>query len=118
MKVRNGFVSNSSSSSFIVAVDKDSGPLHLKINIEKDCETITTIEELDKCDRFEYYDEEEKKESKEYQTCVDMINAGKVIKMFSASNDDDYSPLSGFYGCRLTKKHIGKNVTIINDGDC
>jgi hypothetical protein len=116
MKVRNGFVSNSSSSSFIVAVEKDSKPLHLKINIEDECEVIETIEELEKSQYFKYYDAEDRVESEEYQNCIKAINKGKVIKMFKASSED-YSILSGFHGHRLKASDVVGIVTIIADGN-
>lgn len=115
MKIRNGFVSNSSSSSFIVAVEKDAKPLHLKINIEDECEVITTIEELEKSRYFRCCDAEERVENEEYQACVKAINAGMVIKIFRASNED-YSCLSGFHGHRLTEKDIVGKATVIADG--
>lgn len=116
MKNRLGFVSNSSSSSFIVSVDKDSGPLHLKINIESECETITTVEELEKCEHFRYDDEEERAESKEYQQCLKMLEQGKVIKLFVASNEDE-NLLSGFHGHCLEKEDIVGAAVIIANGD-
>lgn len=117
MKIRNGFVSNSSSSSFIVAVEDNDKPLKICISVEPECETIRTIEELDKSDMYEYYDDEEKAESKEYQNAVKAISEGKVLKYFSASNED-YSILSGLYGTTLTSDMFeNENVTIIENGD-
>lgn len=115
MKIRNGFVSNSSSSSFIVAVKKDSGPLTLKINIEDECDVISTIEELEKSEHFRYCDEEEKAENEDYKKCIKAINAGKVLKFFTASNED-YTPLSGFYGHTISKKEVVGDVEIIQNG--
>lgn len=117
MKIRNGFVSNSSSSSFIVAVEDNDKPLKLMINIEKECEIIRTIDELSKCDRFDYYDDEDKEESDDWKKAVEAIKSGKVIKIFSASSDED-SIVSGLYGCTLKKEMFDTEVDIINDGDC
>lgn len=116
MKVRHGFVSNSSSSSFVVSVPKNSGPLTLKINIERECEVISTLEELDNSRHFRYYDVEEKANSAEYQQCVESIKAGNIIKIFVASNEDSDNMLSGFYGHRLKTTDIEGEATIITDG--
>ena len=116
MKIRNGFVSNSSSSSFIVAVEKNSGPLTLKINIEKECEIISTIEQLEKHFDDYYCNDAEKAESEKYQACVKAINEGKILKLFSASNED-YNQLSGFYGYQLSKDDVVGDVEIIDSGN-
>lgn len=116
MKIRNGFVSNSSSSSFIVAVDNNTQPLRMMINIENECATIKTIEELRKCDRFRYDDDEDLEESGDWKKSVEAIKAGKVIKLFEASNEDD-SIISGLYGCTLKPEMFDGSVDIISNGD-
>ena len=116
MKIRNGFVSNSSSSSFIVAVENNDKPLQLKINIEDECEVIETLEELEQSRHFKYFDKEERAESEEYQECINQINAGKVLKMFKASSED-WGMLSGFHGHTLTEKDIVGKATVIADGN-
>lgn len=96
MKARNGFVSNSSSSSFIVAVkDRNKTSTKVKIEIEVDLsryaeETIDTAERL--CEYFmDNYglDAEELKDHEKYQKCKKAIEAGKVILIGSFSDQDE-----------------------------
>lgn len=117
MKIRNGFVSNSSSSSFIVAVEDSNKPLKISINVENECDTIRTLEELKNCDHYKYDDDDELAENEEYQNAVKAISEGKILKFFSASNEDD-SIMSGLYGTSLEPEMFeDKNVTIICDGN-
>ena len=78
MKVRSGFVSNSSSSSFIVAVDKDAST-EIKVVLKANLETyadrkISTIEELN-----DYYDDYWGEREYRYEECRKAIEAGKTI---------------------------------------
>ena len=88
---RECFVANSSSSSFIVAVNK--GNLKIKLEMEVDLEkyadkTISTIEELiyyfkeDMC-----YSVEELEENEEYQNAKRAIQDGKTVLIGSFSNE-------------------------------
>jgi len=97
MKIRNGFVSNSSSSSFILATPKGKKGLKTKLTIEIDLEKmarfkITTKEELLKMYKDNYgYDEDEIKENewcwKEYQKSLKAIEKGKIVYYCRVSND-------------------------------
>ena len=91
MKTRKGFVSNSSSSSFIVAVDdKTTVAMTVEVDLTKFGEVITTEEELDK--KFEYdfgdnWREEEEWYVETYNAALIAINKGKKIIMGAVSNE-------------------------------
>lgn len=106
MKIRNGFVSNSSSSSFIISAEK-SKEKKFKIFIEMDISNlidliVTTEEELK--DAFieqyslSYYFKEEDTPFldvledegllEEYEQCLEELKQGKEVIFLSASSDD------------------------------
>jgi len=98
MKIRSGFVSNSSSSSFIVAVKKGSKPtgtivIEKKVDLNKYVsETIETAEDL-----YEYfYDQYGSKTDwygdtlKNYKLALKEIANGKVIMCGDFSDQDEY----------------------------
>ena len=96
MKTREGFISNSSSTSFIVGVETNTVvDLHIKVDLANYGEVITTKEELDKHyqDTYWKYDEDEECWKEEYDKCLAVINAGKklIIGDFSDDGDDDMS---------------------------
>ena len=96
MKTRQGFVSNSSSTSFIVGVeDKTIVDLHIKVDLANYGEVVTTKEELDEYyrDRYWQYDEDEECWKEEYEKCLAVLAAGKklIIGDFSDDSDDDLS---------------------------
>ena len=94
MKLRNGFVSNSSSSSFIVAV-KDATKIQLVIeaDLEKFADKIiTTEEELNKHFEYEWGDEFKDKDEwvmKTYNKCLKAINDGMKVLFGSFSSDGE-----------------------------
>ena len=93
MKTRIGFVSNSSSTSFIVAVKKSGKiTLNLEVDLEDFSEdVISTIDELDKKFNDEYVDEELEEEwiKERYNKCEQLINDGKIIIWGSFCDDSD-----------------------------
>jgi hypothetical protein len=110
-KIRRGFVSNSSSSSFIIAGD----PNNLKLTVTLDLEEliddeISNKEELDEAflDRWDYYEtiEELLKDSENlsesYYECLGFIKMGKKVYFGSMSSDDEgvssYVYQNGFHG--------------------
>lgn len=97
MKIRNGFVSNSSSSSFVIAcIPSESLKMTIEIDLSK-CKKISTVEELDI-----YFNDDYGKDWKEYKSSLNKYNkyntaiqSGKQIVVFCNSNDDD-DPISNF----------------------
>ena len=118
MKIRSGFVSNSSSSSFIVSTDKpDEGKtLTLTITVKASSlveETIRTAEEL-----LKYYTDmhgdgfmEYADTRKEYETCLKEIVAGKTLLVMEVGNEDS-NPISQalYEGSELAGKKILKEA--------
>jgi len=95
MKTRNGFVSNSSSSSFVVAAKK--GSTKIKLVIEVDIadfadHTILNVKQLDK-----YLDDDglEKDECSWYGNAVKALKEGKAIYKGWFADDSD-KPLEVF----------------------
>lgn len=89
MKIRTGFVSNSSSSSFVVALDSQNTKTTVTVSFDIDLEShsdhrISTIEELD-----EYYDYEWGERNGSYKKCKKAIKAGKIILVGSFTDESD-----------------------------
>jgi len=105
MKKRNGFVSNSSSSSFIISGVKD-----CKMNIEVDLnslseQVITNLDELDQYFLEEYCDArgdslekvlEENYVKEEYNKAKEALSNGKTIFVGQVSSEDCDNPI-GIY---------------------
>lgn len=96
MKTRTGFISNSSSTSFIVGVkDNTEIELHIKVDLANYGDVVTTKKELDEYynDRYWKYDEDEKYWKEEYDKCLAVLAAGKklIIGDFSDDSGDDLS---------------------------
>jgi hypothetical protein len=95
MKIRLNFVSNSSTSSFIVAVPKNS-KADLKVAISVDLsryaeEILSSKEDLDKYTKGNYTKYSE--DFSDYNKFLDLIKSGKSIYIGSFSNESD-DPIS------------------------
>ncbi len=95
MKIRQGFVSNSSSSSFIVAVDKEKSngiiEVAVKVNLADFGDVLTTEQQVH--DAFnDYWGKEELEEDswvgEKYRKAIAAVKAGKVILFGQVSNED------------------------------
>lgn len=135
MKRRQGFVSNSSSSSFILAVDKDVKNEDIKIEISlSECieNRIETVEELQAYfdENYIWADAEERAEKsfisllqeegdwcvEKYEECEKAIYSGKVIILGSGSNEDyNAAGLAVYYGA-IDQLDM-PNVQVIESGD-
>ena len=84
MKIRLGFVSNSSSTSFIVA-SKNSLKLILKIEVDLFPfveETLKTKAEVD-----QYFEDYDKEKDGEYAKCIEALKSGKKVYVGNLAND-------------------------------
>ena len=96
MKTRNGFVSNSSSSSFIVAVNKKlEGIVSLTMEVDLNRYVESAISSVDDLNKYfkENYDEDYK-ENEDYIDSKKAIENGKVI--FAGSFSSEEAGLEGF----------------------
>lgn len=126
MKIRNDFISNSRSSSFILATDKDSSKIKFEITLNiKDIatEVITNIEELDayylKLYSYSIINTVEKilhiaKNKNDfiiylYNKIKEKINKGKIVLICENCNDKN----TYFYYNDLTK--LKGNFEVIQD---
>lgn len=100
MKIRTGFVSNSSSSSFILEVDKDIKDMKVKMEIGVDLKDLQDrlITSVDKLEEYfiDYYGsnfkENYRDESyimKKYKKMKSILDRGKNIFIGEVSNEDD-----------------------------
>lgn len=127
MKKRFGFVSNSSSSSFIISSKEPITKLSVVIEVDlskmSNFENICTLEELNIYMKNQYLykkatDEELNNELNDYphineiyQSLKSKIDSGETITCFSASNDsgsslEEYFYDYGFQNCIIQNKDI------------
>jgi hypothetical protein len=92
MKLRNGFVSNSSSSSFIIAA-KD--PNNIKVKIEVDLSKYIDLKFTTETELWNYFKEnccmsdEEILEYNSYKKSLKAIKSGKTVLFLTCSDDCD-----------------------------
>ena len=95
MKTRHGFVSNSSSSSFVVAVKPGKDEVKVAFSLSELADTeIKTVEELDHW-RAEWDEEDNEYYKDIYESCLKALKAGKIILMgsFHSTGDDGISTM-------------------------
>jgi len=122
MKIRAGFVSNSSSSSFIVAVDKDAGKTKFKLEIEVDFkeyarETISTMKEFIKYLNYNYGENDcdwfgEEKLAKVEKALKD----GKVI-LIGSFTDNGGDEIEYFLCRQGLKGHVDEDEVVIIESE-
>ena len=97
-KIRNGFVSNSSSSSFIVS-SKEEPKIHVEISLrDLSSYIVSTKEELDKAIKEHFYTDVDELEGYEkiiYNKCLKQIELGNTLYFGTVANDFD-NPVNEF----------------------
>ena len=120
MKIRTGFVSNSSSSSFVISVKKG-GDAKFKLALVYDARenghTIRTEEELKSYAREEWYEWETDEHSVErFNAWLKEIKAGREVIICHVSNDDEDTVSNAIYsGGTGVLTPIGKDAKIIEE---
>lgn len=117
MRKRLFFVSNSSSSSFVLSTDN---PEDLKVMVEVDLselvdKVVKTEDELKKyCLEELYFDEDHIENNKTYKKYLKKLKQGKTLLFMSCSNDSDNAISGALYesGIGLLKS---KKFEIISD---
>ncbi|MCK9428938.1 MAG: hypothetical protein M0R17_02870 [Candidatus Omnitrophica bacterium] len=115
MKLRTGFVSNSSSSSFIIAAI-DQNKLKVKVEIEADLskyleQTITSEDELWDFIKDRYYDDDNQKE--EFIKLNNYLKTHGNIIILNMSSDNYEDPIEQFLLDRGIKDLSNSNITVI-----
>jgi hypothetical protein len=96
MKIRNGFVSNSSSSSFLVASDKDAGDLEITLTLSVRMRDLTEVTITNKKELLEYYSDMGFVTEKsilsnwiadDFKSCLKVLKEGKKIHVVAVSSD-------------------------------
>ena len=113
-KIRQGFISNSSSSSFILSQYKEDR-LIIKLDLTDSCTTITTVEELNE-KVFKYWDPEDLKDNIDYKIAKEELARGKIIRYIKASSESDYLE-DILYGMELDNTMVGQRTIIIKNGE-
>ena len=124
MKIRNGFVSNSSSSSFIIAAKDEPLKVVMEVDLNSFSDKITTKQELeykikstygwDKATLKEIFEDDEWLEEN-YIKALEAIEAGKIIYWGSASYNETNDPIEFMIG-NGGLSNI-KDIDIIMDSD-
>ena len=121
MKIRSGFVSNSSSSSFVIAVDADKmnlllvdDGLDITVDFDKIGTACRTVQQLDQWFTEDYGEVPEDGDSLEYDNAKAAIELGRVVVFASAGNYRD--PLYGVLG-RLSVKDVPGVTVLFVDGE-
>lgn len=128
MKIRNGFVSNSSSSSFVVAVDGETRvKLTIDVDLSKHGKVLRTIEELDALYLKEWAyghdsidswlnDEEDSWAHAQYNQAKKAIENGKIV-ISGWFHDDRGDPIEAMLCYNGLHGIVPNNIEIIySDG--
>ena len=123
MKTRHGFVSNSSSSSFVVAVKPGQDEVKVTFPLsEIAARTINSVADLDRWDKGWKEDQGRFDDSKYhdeiYNKCLNALKEGKIVLMGSFSNEDG-NVISGllYEQGGLTKEIMPEGGEIIEGGN-
>ena len=130
MKTRKGFVSNSSSSSFILGVPKNkkASDIMIKVSIE-DCVDykLSTVQEIEDYFLGEYGDDQTFKElvdeegewiQKSYDLMVQELEKGNIIIVGTASNEGGDSPAEYAIYLGALDDLADPDVTVIQGAEC
>ena len=113
MKIRYGYVSNSSSSSFIIAV-KDPTNLNIKITLDVNLSAFKDNIIKTKQELLDYFKERyllEPENDKDFLHYLELIDKGEMIIYLSANSDGD--PIEQFICEHGIEKHNNDNITIL-----